>query len=694
MSTAETMEGNNTMPADLSGRLHNTPLPYTSAMLPLYEAVVNAIHAIEEAKLSTTDGEITVSIQRETKAPELDLDGPKKRGPEPLENIVGFTVTDNGIGFNADNMRSFRTLDTRHKALIGGRGIGRLLWLKAFEKVTIESTYYADNGKLQTRAFDFTATSGIHNETSPENATINERKTVVRLQMFNKRYRRFARKTVQSIADNLLEHCLWYFIRDGGAPKIIVVDGTEQIDLDVVLKQHMHTGAVPDSFDLKGHHFELVHVRMHTNALSAHTTALCANNRLVLEEKINGKIPGLYGRITDQSGDFFYTCYVRSSFLDETVRPERTGFSLSDDIVEGLFEEQELSLNEIREAVLEKAKRHLSNHLSSNLERAKARVDGFVKNKAPRYSPILRRIPDEQLNIDPSISDKDLDLALHKHLYHFERELMQEGHDVMRLSPGESADQYKERLKVYLDKAADLKQSDLANYVSHRKVIIELFQMALQKDINGDYVYEELIHSLIVPMQKESRELAGEPNLWLLDERLAFHNYLASDKPIKSMPITGSQSAKEPDIIALNVFDNPIMVSEKNHPPMASLVVVEIKRPGKKNSGAGEEKDPIEQAIGYLRRIREGKVITTGGRPVPKSESIPGFIYVLAELTTAFNERCEYIHNLTRTSDGQGWFDFKKNINAYVEVISFDRLVNMAKQRNKAFFDRLGLPTN
>ena len=29
---------------------------------------------------------------------------------------------------------------------------------------------------------------------------------------------------------------------------------------------------------------------------------------------------------------------------------------------------------------------------------------------------------------------------------------------------------------------------------------------------------------------------------------------------------------------------------------------------------------------------------------------------------------------------------------AYVEVISFDKLVVAAKERNRAFFDRLGLP--
>ena len=42
---------------------------------------------------------------------------------------------------------------------------------------------------------------------------------------------------------------------------------------------------------------------------------------------------------------------------------------------------------------------------------------------------------------------------------------------------------------------------------------------------------------------------------------------------------------------------------------------------------------------------------------------------------------------------GMGYFGFHKKFKAYIEVISFDRLVNMANERNKAFFDKLGLPS-
>lgn len=148
---------------------------------------------------------------------------------------------------------------------------------------------------------------------------------------------------------------------------------------------------------------------------------------------------------------------------------------------------------------------------------------------------------------------------------------------------------------------------------------------------------------------------------------------------------------QEPDLCALNINDNPILVSEKKSMPLASLTVVEIKRPMRNDASEGEDKNPIEQALGYLKRIREGKVKTTSGRPIRNSQEIPGYVYVISDLTPTMVERCE-LASLTETYDGMGFFGYNKPQNAYIEVISYDRLLQSAKERNRAFFDQLGLP--
>jgi hypothetical protein len=111
------------------------------------------------------------------------------------------------------------------------------------------------------------------------------------------------------------------------------------------------------------------------------------------------------------------------------------------------------------------------------------------------------------------------------------------------------------------------------------------------------------------------------------------------------------------------------------------------------DASVGEEKDPVEQSLGYLERVRAGNVRTASGRPIPRSEDIPGFCYVVCDITSSVERRCR-MAGLKVMSDQLGYFGYNENYKAYIEVISYDRLVNAAKERNRAFFDKLGLPTN
>jgi len=677
---------------NLSGRLRNTSLPYRHGLLPVFEAVVNSIHAIEEVKDRAGRGEITVEIIR-NKQKSLNFSGDieKKRGPDVTGEIIGFKITDNGIGFNKANMQSFLTLDSDYKAAEGGRGIGRLLWLKAFKKVNIKSVYQDEDGKFKVRTFVFDANSGVKDEVIKD-ASLLKRLTIIHLDGFGPKYRDASYKTAEAIASALFEHCLWYFIRKEGAPKIIVIDDTERISLDNVYEEHMLSSAETERIEIKGKEFELIHIKLRSSSSHSHVIALCAAKRLVKKENIMGKIPGFYGKLHDEAGEFVYVCYVTSSFLDERVRAERTDFDILEKPGE-LFAGTEISLSDIKDAVITKASDYLSTYLEENKTKAIERIEKFVSTKAPRYRPILGRIPDYKLIIDPNISDKELDIHLHKQLAEIEQELLETGHDVLEPKENEDLTEYQKRLQEYLRKVEDIKKSDLANYVSHRRVILELLEKAIQRGEDGKYAREDLIHNLIMPVRVESNEITLDNcNLWLLDERLAFHDYLASDKTISSMPISDSKDTKEPDIIALHVYDNPILVSEGEKLPLASIVVIEIKRPMRNDAAQSGNKDPIEQALDYLDRIRRGNVRTAKGRPIPNSENIPGFCYVVCDITPSIKKRCEMM-GLTPTYDFMGYFGYNPNFKSYIEVISFDRLVNAAKERNKAFFDKLGLPT-
>jgi hypothetical protein len=131
------------MKFDIEGRMRNLRLPdgKTALLYSVYEAVTNGIQAIEERfrnNLDNKQGAISVKIVNTT--------------DKTVESIV---VCDNGIGLNQRHLDSFNVCDTTEKADIGGRGVGRLVWLKAFSKVEVQSAYTNDVGVAEGVTFEF-----------------------------------------------------------------------------------------------------------------------------------------------------------------------------------------------------------------------------------------------------------------------------------------------------------------------------------------------------------------------------------------------------------------------------------------------------------------------------------------------------------------------------------------------------------
>lgn len=677
------------MKSELFGRLRNTILPSNKGLMPVYEAVVNSIEAIEELNKITpkplSNYHINVEVIREE---QLGL--ALKTGPHPEGEIWGFKITDNGVGFTDENWNSFNTLDSLLKAEKGCRGIGRLMWLKAFNTATIDSNYYQD-GKVKNRLFSFSVDKEVL-EQAPRIVDEMPISTTVSLEGFKQQFAVASHKTLDKIAAGLLEHCLWYFIRSEDVPKIRVVDNDNIINLSELFVDHMDASTLKESVIIMEQHFEITHVKIRIARNKLHTLGYCASGRLVKEENLIGKIPGLYREISDGNGQFSYMAYLTGQYLDEKVTNERLNFNIYEK-TEDLFVDTEISYSDIREAIYPLVKKFLADSLEEVLREGKERVEEFVSNKAPKYRPLLKHIPKERLVVDPGISEKELEMHLHKETFEIEQDILKEGHDL--LQEVSSYDEYSAQLKRYLERVTDLKQSDLANYVAHRRVVIDLLNYAITRQTNGEFVREEVIHDLIVPMRVTSEDTEyHRQNLWLLDERLAFHHFLASDKSISSNPTTNSDSMKQPDIATMRVFENPLLFGEQRQ-QQASITVVEIKRPMRNDFVAGEsvEKDPVRQSLNYLRRLREG-ACTVKGRPIPNADKIPGFIYILADFTEHLIDCCK-MHQLQKTVDGMGYFGYHRDedYNAYIQVISFDGLVESAKERNRAFFDQLGLPT-
>src|SRR5438445_350516 len=63
------------MKIDLAGKIKNTQLPRSKALLPMFEAVVNSFQAIEDAGATVPSPRIEVTVKRDVVLPHLEVKG-------------------------------------------------------------------------------------------------------------------------------------------------------------------------------------------------------------------------------------------------------------------------------------------------------------------------------------------------------------------------------------------------------------------------------------------------------------------------------------------------------------------------------------------------------------------------------------------------------------------------------------------
>jgi len=196
------------MRTDIFGRVKNTKLADNKPLLPLFEAIMNSIHAILYTKID--DGKITIEINRDEDL--LDEDGRK------FGKITDFIITDNGIGFTKENFDSFTTSDSTYKEKLGGKGVGRFLWLVAFDHVEVESKYRDEETKAHFRKFSFISKGDGIKDHQDELIDDNDIFTKIKLLNFKSKYQQKSPKKTETIAVYIIEHFLEYF-RQGNCPK-------------------------------------------------------------------------------------------------------------------------------------------------------------------------------------------------------------------------------------------------------------------------------------------------------------------------------------------------------------------------------------------------------------------------------------------------------------------------------------------
>lgn len=669
---------------NISGKVRNTKLPKRKALWPLYEIISNSIHAIEERR-NLEKGMIEINISRNGRADLL-------ASIEDIEiyPINSFEVIDNGIGFTDTNFKSFLTAESEYKIAKGAKGIGRFVSLKAFRSVFYDSCF-KENNIFKNRNFEFKASGkGIFDYKINE---VKDKKvgTKVILNSFREEYQKFSPLTLDDIAEKIVTHFLIYFIQEK-APYIHLTE----VNGNKLLLQNFYANTIKGSiktteFSVEDYSFKIWLLRVF-NTRTTHSIHYCANDREVKKENLSQYIPDLGKKIEEEDGNYFvYHCYVTSDFLNDNVDSDRTDFSLQTE-EESDEDSDEISLRKIRINVIDQVETLLKDYLKIVRDKKFEEYEQHIYQDAPQFKAILKYEPNAIKKMSPNLKGNKLDIELFKVQNKLEASIKELGNEIFNNNDYKNSEEYQEKYAEYFEKFNDLGKANLAKYIVHRKSVIDLLDKFIGFDKDENFQTEETIHNIFFPIRTESDEINyNQQNLWLIDERLSYHNYLASDKSFKKISITESESLERPDLLIFN--DSFVFVDDEA--PHTSYTIIEFKRPERSDYSLTSSKgNPIDQVLKYIRTIRESRAVDRKGKKIQfLGPNIPFYVYIVVD----FNEKLEDILNdkdFKKTPDGMGYFRFHDKYNAYIEVITYQKVLKDAKNRNRMLFDKLGLPTN
>ena len=655
----------------------------TTSLTPIIEAVCNSIDAIGPER---TDGIIDIIVKRSGQK-SLELDS-----THTLSDIIAIDIIDNGIGFTEENKDSFDTYRSGFKMSKGGKGFGRFMYLKYFNHVSIESIFYEED-KYKQRSFTFGhADEIIENEKIIDIESDSSIHTGTTLHLSS--IKSFdLDKGLEVIARKLVERLLVFFVTGGKyTPKITIKeeDGSNAIILNDYIgdKSDIQQIGNEEKFSLKGREKEWnFSVKIYKIYYSAITNKICltANMREVTESALHNYVPEFKEtmfEITENGTqkNYMIKAYVQGQYLDDNVTTERDGFNFAkeDDIYSDLSEKH------IMKAVSLIIKGYFSEDIEKRYNDKKQKVEHYVYTTAPWNKTLLKDVDMESIPI--GISEFDLEMRFQKIKFDKEqnaRIALKELQDKYSTEDDSSDSTLEDEVNEILKNVTETAKNDLAHYVCQRRRIIELFDDLRKRIDSGKAHKESEMHNLIFPMIKDDREIEYEDhNLWLLDERFNFTQYIASDKVISS------SDHNEPDLAIF--YESGLFYRNGENAITSPIAIVEFKRP--KRTYYPDEENPINQALRYAGKILAGKYeMPEGLEEVIVDKSVtPVYIYIVCDIVPKIKEFAD-LAGLTISPDKQGYFGYNPTYNAYIEIKSFKKVIDDAKMRNQIFFKKLGI---
>ena len=668
--------------------IKTSPLPYSQALFPLYEAISNSIDAINDKYGNLSEGKIDITLYRQ---PQLDESLSEEA---PIQSIK---ISDNGIGFTERNFQAFKKISTSRKQSIGGKGLGRLTWLKVFEYAFIES-YYKEDEKQKYVSFKFVCANEAIKDVETITLDLEHKNlTEITLNNCNKNYQGGGGipKKTDTLANRVITHFIPKFILPDTPEINIFEDGKPDINLNLLFTEEIITDDQRTTFEISGRKFDIVHLKSKYDSRdnNRHRVYYIADGRVVENETFSHEeVRDIPERLFNEEDneEYVYNGYVESSFLNERVNQTRDGFTLLDDDEERLFIEP--TKPQIRQEVFKSVNSFLDDFIKQTKTEKEIKIKEYIHEKAPEYNYLLENHQENLNNITLSAINKGrLEDELHRIHIQVKNSIQEKANDLLEIPDNLlSVGEYRKKFSDIINDLDPSGRAELANYIVYRKTVLDLLKKGLGLQDNGKYEKEEVIHNYICPTRISSNDIGYQKhNLWLLDERLAFNSYLSSDQPLSSIPVleitSDDYKQKRPDILSIVLAT---VEPESQPSPYKTLDIIEFKRPMRDDYSSDE--NPISQVYDYLRVIRSSNAKSLDGRPVSMINGGIIYAHIICDITKNLRDILDD-YDYSQIGELDWFIHFQDSYNALIEVKSFDLMVDDAYRKNKILFDKLGI---
>ncbi len=643
------------MKFDVLGRIRNMQLPdgRTALLYSVYEAISNAIQAAEErfGKAEFAKRGI-ISILAQT---------------NPDKTLKYLAISDNGIGLNSKHLEAFETCDTRQKYALGGKGVGRLVWMKVFDRIDVESCYELGLDRIERVRFRFDPTlenSLVDLQRTPESSSDS---VGTKIMLSAVRGDQNAAISPSILTRYICHHFFPFFIA-GSMPRLYVQFGRRDINIADYLDSKIDKQGEEKVAIAQGTVGEIdishVYVDKSISQELSNSILLTAQGRVVQSVPIEKKFA-----LRSLENGRAYVCVVKAPFLDAKVDQERTG-----------FKSLESEIDAIKDAALDAAERFLEAHIAKvRIVQKKLVIE--ILEEHPQLAVSVKDVDSYVSGLSPSMSEEDIGKTLFTLLYRRERRIRHQIHALEHRD--ESQPTNDEAIEELVDKVSDDAKRRLAEYTIKRHQIIQIARSLIRyvSPDNSKYHWEKAVHELICPMGKMlSAKDYDDHNLWLIDDLLSYYSFFASDKSMAALGIEGEK--KEPDLIFLN--PHGFRRAGTNDP----VVIIEFKRPGDEHLSS----DPVDQVLDYIERLRSRTVRDVEGEVVSDiHEQTPFECIIICDLTEGARTKFKRSVAQTPTPDGMGYYGVSPSHKASIRVMSYGKVFRDAELRNKSFFDKLGL---